>query len=170
MEVSEFLEKNLNLEDAVKALAGRKARAAAEGAKLLKVQNILILGADTIVELAGRVFGKPESADEAVEILGTLSGNTHRVITAIALFDPDRGREILDACTSYVTFRKLTSLEIADYIASGDPMDKAGAYGIQGQARQFISKFEGPIDNVMGLSVETLEKCLARGGWSVERN
>jgi len=110
----------------------------------------LVAGADTIVELDGRIFGKPVDADEARQMLLQLSGRTHNVYTGIALQDCPTGRQVSDfSCTS-VTFRALDEDEIAAYVATGSPMDKAGAYGIQDLSAIFAEKIEGCFYNVMG--------------------
>src|SRR5690606_14322423 len=132
VEVSEILEKNLNPVDAVRSLAERKSRAAAESLKPLKSQGFLVLTADTIVEIGGRILGKPSTAAEVKEFLDLLSGQKHRVITAVSLLELDQGKRVLDHERTEVQFRKLSAQEIAVYVASGEPMDKAGAYGIQG--------------------------------------
>jgi septum formation protein len=110
----------------------------------------LVAGADTIVELDGRIFGKPADADEAREMLRRLSGRTHNVYTGIALLDCPSGRMASDFSCTRVTFRALDEDEIAAYVASGAPMDKAGAYGIQDLSAIFAEKIEGCFYNVMG--------------------
>ncbi len=121
----------------------------------------LVLGADTVVECAGEILGKPSDQREACAMLRTLSGKTHRVITGYALA---RGGRILEsaAVTSRVTFHELSSVEIEHYVASGEPMDKAGAYGIQGLGGGFIAHVEGSCDNVMGLPLAAVVAALAR--------
>ncbi len=110
----------------------------------------IVAGADTIVELDGRIFGKPVDAEEARHMLLELSGRTHNVYTGIALQDCPTGRQASDfSCTS-VTFRALDEDEIDAYIATGSPLDKAGAYGIQDLSAIFAEKIEGCFYNVMG--------------------
>lgn len=141
-------------------MAQDKALAVSSGAP-----GAIVLGADTIVVCAGRILGKPAGADGARAMLAMLSGNTHVVITAFALV---RGSKILEteAVKSRVTFRALNRAEIDAYVAGGEPMDKAGAYGIQGIGGGFIAAVEGPRDNVMGLPVASVLAALARHGFS----
>ena len=114
-------------------------------------ENQIIIAADTIVVVDGRVLGKPQSPDHARQMLKSLSGRDHQVMTGIAV---RRGAQCA-VCTEVtdVTFRPLTDAEIDAYIATGEPMDKAGAYGIQGGAALFCEKLHGDYYNVMGLPV-----------------
>ena len=114
-------------------------------------ENEIIIAADTIVVVDGRVLGKPQSPDHARQMLKSLSGRDHQVMTGIAV---RRGSQCA-VCTEVtdVTFRPLTDAEIDAYIATGEPMDKAGAYGIQGGAALFCEKLHGDYYNVMGLPV-----------------
>jgi nucleoside triphosphate pyrophosphatase len=125
--------------------------------------DALVLGADTIVECAGEILPKPDDEADARRMLRALSGRTHTVVTAFALA---RGGAIAanEAVASRVTFRTLGDEEIGDYVASGEPMDKAGAYGIQGIGGGFISGVDGPRDNVMGLPVAAVLAALRREG------
>ncbi len=109
----------------------------------------IVLGADTIVYLDGEIIGKPADRKKAFEILKRLSGNTHKVYTGIALIKGERevtGFEVTD-----VTFRRLDDEEIKAYIETGEPMDKAGAYGVQEKGSLFVSRIEGDFYNVVGL-------------------
>lgn len=136
----------------VRRLAGEKARAGVAAAP----NDLPVLGADTIVVLNGEVLEKPRDEAHAAEMLAKLSGQTHQVMTAVALADRQR---LLDCLAiTEVTFRTLTAADIADYIASGEPMDKAGAYGIQGAGGNFVRKINGSYHAVVGLPlVETGE-------------
>ena len=114
-----------------------------------------VLGADTIVIAGETVMGKPGSRQQAIEMLLTLSGNTHQVITAVALVG---GHEVVRSQCSRVTFRTLTRQECEAYWETGEPRDKAGAYAIQGLAATFITRLEGSYSGVMGLPLyETTE-------------
>jgi DNA repair protein RadC len=121
----------------------------------------VILGADTIVTLDGRVFGKPADAAEAERMLAELSGRTHKVVTGFALVcaDGEATRVVKDSAVSLVRFHKLTAARIRAYVADGEPLDKAGAYGYQGEGRKLVQRVEGSEDNVIGLPMETL--CMA---------
>jgi septum formation protein len=114
-----------------------------------KTNSIAVLGADTTVTIDSQILGKPEDAADAARILRLLSGRTHRVITGVALVTPI-GVEVAAEATA-VRFLTLSEQEIAAYIAGGEPMDKAGAYGIQGYAARWIPRIEGCYFNVMGL-------------------
>ncbi|WP_436859062.1 Maf family protein [Citrobacter tructae] len=119
-------------------------------------RDLPVLGADTIVILNGEVLEKPRDAQHAALMLHKLSGQTHQVMTSVALAD---SQYVLDCLVvTDVTFRALTDADIADYIASGEPMDKAGAYGIQGRGGCFVRKINGSYHAVVGLPlVETYE-------------
>ncbi|ELY2853472.1 nucleoside triphosphate pyrophosphatase [Cronobacter dublinensis] len=139
-------------QDYVTRLARDKARAGVA----LAGRDLPVLGADTIVVLDGDVLEKPRDAAHAAEMLRRLSGQTHQVMTAVALADSLRVRERL--VITRVTFRALTAQDIAAYVESGEPMDKAGAYGIQGLGGCFVRSIEGSYHAVVGLPlVETWE-------------
>ncbi len=136
----------------VRRLASDKARAGVAVAP----QDLPVLGADTIVVLNNEVLEKPRDAAHAAQMLSQLSGQTHQVMTAVAL--ADSARELDCLVTTDVTFRNITAEEISHYIASGEPMDKAGAYGIQGLGGNFVRKINGSYHAVVGLPlVETNE-------------
>lgn len=134
----------------------RLAREKAQAGVAMVNQDLPVLGADTIVILNGEVLEKPRDAAHAAEMLGKLSGETHQVMTAVALADR---QNTLDALVvTDVTFRVLTEHDIAGYVASGEPSDKAGAYGIQGLGGCFVRKINGSYHAVVGLPlVETYE-------------
>ncbi|QGG10748.1 Maf family protein [Enterobacter cancerogenus] len=134
----------------------RLAREKAQAGVAQVPHDLPVLGADTIVILNGEVLEKPHDADHAARMLRNMSGQTHQVMTAVALAD---SQDVLDCLVvTDVTFRVLTDDEIAAYIASGEPMDKAGAYGIQGLGGCFVRKINGSYHAVVGLPlVETYE-------------
>ena len=134
----------------------RLAREKAQAGVAMVDQDLPVLGADTIVILNGEVLEKPRDAAHAAEMLGKLSGETHQVMTAVALADR---QNTLDALVvTDVTFRVLSEHDIAGYVASGEPLDKAGAYGIQGLGGCFVRKINGSYHAVVGLPlVETYE-------------
>ncbi len=111
----------------------------------------IILGADTTVELDGELLEKPADAADAARMLRRLSGRLHQVHTGICLASAEE--TVLDVATTEVTFAPLTAVEIDTYIASGEPFDKAGGYGIQGLASKFIERIDGCYFNVMGLPI-----------------
>jgi septum formation protein len=122
-----------------------------------------VLGADTVVECGGAILEKPIDAPDATRMLTTLSGRTHTVVTAFAI--AANGKIIAsEAVSSRVTFRPLTAQEIASYIETREPFDKAGAYGIQGIGGGFISRVDGSRDNVMGLPTDAVLAALRANG------
>ena len=128
--------------------------------------DALIIAADTIVVIDDRVLGKPRTEDEAALMLRTLRGRTHRVMTAVAVARGKRlvsGVELVD-----VTFRELTDAEITAYIATGEPMDKAGAYGIQGYGATIVRGIEGDYFAVMGLAIGRMIELIRRLGYRYE--
>lgn len=136
------------------------------GEVLLGGQSLAVLGADTTVTLDNAILGKPEDAADAARILRLLSGRTHRVITGVALVTA-KGVEVAAEATA-VRFLTLSDEDIVGYVATGEPMDKAGAYGIQGHAARWIPRIEGCYFNVMGLPLALvcalLESCAIEGG------
>ena len=141
------------------ALALAKARAAADGHAAGR-----FIGADTVVEADGRALGKPADAEEAAETLRLLRGREHRVLTALAAVDAATGREEAAHCVSRVTMREYADAEIAAYVASGAPFDKAGAYGVQDEAFAPAAEVRGCYLNVVGLPVCALFDLLDRVG------
>ena len=135
--------------DYVVRVARVKAR---HGTQLIAQRHLLprlVLAADTTLDLDGGIIGKPRDDADAVAILSRLSGRSHRVLTAVAL--ADGGRLEYTLCSSEVCFRTLEEAEIRHYVASGEPHDKAGAYGIQGRAAMFIAEIRGSHSGIVGL-------------------
>lgn len=145
--------------DYVLRLAREKATIAARQMPAQSDQSVCI-GADTTVVLGKHLLGKPESIEEARWMLRELSGQTHEVLTGIALVTTPNQRELTHVETTRVTFAVLSENEIESYIASGEPFDKAGAYGIQGLAGKYVTRIEGCYFNVMGLPVSRLWRML----------
>lgn len=121
-------------------------------------QDAVVIGCDTLVILNGKIFGKPKDKSEAKNMLKELSGKTHEVITGCAVFCGEK--HISFSEVSKVTFFNLTDDEIEEYVSSGEPLDKAGAYGIQGKAALFVEKIDGDYNNIVGLPVARLNKYL----------
>lgn len=140
-------------------VATDKAKAAAE-----RAGDGLIIAADTIVVLEDRVLGKPSDAKEAESMLGMLSGRIHHVITGLVVLDAGSKRMTAKAADTKVWFRKLSTGEIRSYVASGEPFDKAGAYGIQGLGALLVERIEGCYFNVVGLPLSLLSEMLADNG------
>ena len=137
-------------------LALLKARAVAQ-----HYSEGVIIGADTLVSLNGRLLGKPADDTDAMAMLTQLSGTSHEVVTGVALVDASTERTVVWAETTQVYFRKLHRTEIADYIATGEAADKAGAYGIQERGAAFVSRIEGCYFNVVGLPLASLVEHLS---------
>ena len=127
----------------------------------------LIIGADTIVYLDGVFLGKPENPEEAVTMLVSLSGKTHSVFTGVALLDTSTGVLMSDYEESHVKFYCLSGSVIDEYVESGEPLDKAGAYGIQGKGAALIAGYSGSWSNIVGLPTELLSEMLRKKGYSV---
>lgn len=167
VKVSENIDENLNLEENASQIATVKVLGAVEQNKLLKSHGFLVLSADTVVGVGDKILGKPRNAQEALEFLRLLSGKTHRVVTGLALYETGLGRLWSGAEVTLVTFRPLSDPEIQTYIQTGEPMDKAGAYGIQGQAAKFVSETIGSYSNVVGLPIELLKKVCKDMNWAL---
>lgn len=151
-------------------MAGEDARAYAMRLAREKAQAVAayyprsyVLGADTIVVVNGEVLGKPKDHADAQRMLRLLSARGHEVTTAVSLIAPDARLETR-ACTTKVYFRELTEDEIQQYVASGEPMDKAGAYAIQGGASRWTDRIEGEWSNVVGLPLSLVTDLLRTNG------
>ena len=151
--------------------AVRIARAKAAGATTRVVQRRLqlypVLAADTTVVLDDEVIGKPRDAGHAAQVLATLAGREHRVITAVAVSMGDQVESSVS--TSSVEFRALSAAEIQGYIASGEPFEKAGAYAIQGRAAAFVTRIDGSYSGIMGLPLAETAELLRKVGIDVLR-
>lgn len=145
--VDETKEENETPESYVKRLAKLKAQAGQR--MLLQAKQKPVLGADTIVVLDGRVFGKPKDKEEAFAMLMALSGRTHQVMTAVAVVT-DSSEKVV-CCCSKVSFREIDPGEARAYGETGEPMDKAGAYAVQGIGAVFVKKIEGSYSGIVGL-------------------
>ncbi|MGB8957302.1 MAG: Maf family protein [Tumebacillaceae bacterium] len=155
-----------NPQQAVQELAYRKASAVAntlDGSEPGRV----VLGADTIVVVDGEILGKPADRDDAARMLRLLSGRAHAVYTGIALVETGGGRVVRDVRGTEVVMKELRDEQIQAYISTGEPMDKAGAYAIQGKAVQFITEIHGDYTNVVGLPVSMTADRLAEFGFDV---
>ena len=120
-----------------------------------RIETGIIIAADTIVVLENEVLGKPDDPEHAREMLGRLNGRTHKVISGVVVKEA-RKMALLDACESFVHIRKMDEDEIANYVATGEPLDKAGSYAIQGIGRQYVEWVEGDYFNVVGLPLHQL--------------
>jgi len=161
--------------DFAERLAREKARAA-----ITHWPDAFVLGSDTVVVVDGEILGKPQDAEDATRMLRLLSGRTHQVITGVCLIAPlrtenrqlrtgsenrsEEASEKTDSETTLVTMNSITEEDIASYIANGEPMDKAGAYAIQGVASRWIPRIEGDYFNVVGLPVSLVYRMLQEQG------
>ena len=150
---------DLNPEKLAMTLAYGKAKEVSE-----RIKEGIILGIDTFVVFNNKKLGKPKSKEEAFETLKVLSGKIHEVYSGIAIINCETGVEIKDFEVTKVKFRKLNDDEINSYIKTGEPMDKAGAYGIQGLGSIFVEKVDGCYTNVVGFPVYNIYKNLKKLG------
>ncbi len=174
--VSEILDKNLNSNEQIIDIARRKARTCWQ---ILRDQSPadpridktmdLILAADTMVCLNEQILGKPKDEKMAFHYLSSLSGRTHQVKTAVHFIDLESSEEESLIETTEVSFRTLMDHEILSYISTGEPMDKAGAYAIQGLGGKFVSGFQGDYNNVVGLPLHAIEKVFKIKSWICKR-
>lgn len=153
-ETDETLPSGMHPEKGVEVLAIRKGEAVA---RELSKDN-LVISSDTLVELGGEPLGKPDSESDAVKMLLRLSGKTHNVHTGVAVhYD---GRVYSGVDTAHVTFKEISESEAWDYVETGEPMDKAGSYAIQGIGNKFVAKFEGNFDTIVGLGRDLTAKLI----------
>jgi septum formation protein len=157
--VDEDLQYPADPEQHVRVLSRRKAEDVAG-----RLSSGIVLGADTIVVLNEHILGKPADEEQAAEMLAMLSGRTHQVYTGLTLIDTARNVYVSHVEVTAVTFRELTEKEIAAYAATGEPLDKAGAYGIQGRGALLVSGIKGCYFNVVGLPLAGLLKALRQLG------
>ena len=157
-DVDESVSPGLTPAQVVESLSARKGEAVAAEA----APGDLVHSADTVVALDGAILGKPRDRAEAEAMLTALSGRTHQVYTGVTLLQD--GRRLTEHEVTAVTFRPLSPEEIAAYVSTGEPMDKAGAYGIQGLGALLVGRLEGDYFNVMGLPLCRLGEMLAQFG------
>jgi len=141
--------------DYARSVALLKARSVAAG-----LDSEVVVGADTIVVLDGVVFGKPSSQAEARGMLERLSGRTHTVLTAVAAVDAAAGVSLVAHDAARLTLRELSEADLDWYLATGEPMDKAGAYALQGEAVRFVTRVEGDRETVIGLPTRLVRRLL----------
>lgn len=154
-EVDEHVPASLPVTSVVRELAGRKARAVA-GTRMTGT----VVGADTAVAIVGRVLGKPADAADATRMLRLLRGRPHTVATGVAVIDVERGREAVEVAVATVTMRDYSDDEITAYVATGEPLDKAGGYAIQGAGGALVAGVAGRVDTVIGLPLDVVRRLL----------
>jgi septum formation protein len=158
VQVSSVAESRRPDEDAIR-FATRLAREKAEDVFARRAPGVIVLGADTVVLCDGEVMGKPADAADATRMLLRLSGRTHQVVTGVAVVWGPGSAEVAAELT-HVTMRTISPQEVADYVAGGEPMDKAGAYAIQGHAGRWIPRINGCYFNVVGLPLALVTSLL----------
>lgn len=157
--ITSDVDENIDIAEApllVRELALLKASAVAK----IAGGDCLVIGADTVVSIDGQVLGKPMNIYDAKRMLRLLSGRAHQVYTGVCVTDVKTGRSVCKSARTDVLFRRLSKRQIRSYIATKEPMDKAGAYAIQGGAAQFVRCISGSCDNVVGLPVGLLREIL----------
>ena len=160
-EVEEVCSSNLSPEKNAMVLGRKKAEWVAN-----RHPRHWVIGADTLVVLKNEIIGKPANIDDAFQILRRLSGREHNVITGVAVVHSNT----LSAVTvSKVRIKSLTDNEIVSYVNSGEPMDKAGAYAIQGEGASLVEGYEGSYSNIVGLPINTLKDLLQKAGFSFDK-
>jgi len=164
--VEEIVDPGLKPHEVVADLAAQKAH---DVLKTVNTDDTIVLGADTIVVLDDEVIGKPRSKSEAHEMLLKLSARKHIVYTGVKILGAGNAKHIVLGATetSYVSFRKLEPQEITAYIETGEPMDKAGAYALQGTGSAFVEKIEGCFTNVIGLPIPKTVSLLRQAGVTI---
>lgn len=155
--VKEDIKENIPPYEVAVEIAHNKAQSIAESID----DDAIIIAADTIV-VAERILGKPTDEENAYQMLKELSGRSHEVVTGMAIIQRPINKVVIDYCVTRVFFKELTDLEIRKYIATGEPMDKAGAYGIQGRAALFVEGIEGDYFNVVGIPLYKLQQLLTK--------
>jgi septum formation protein len=150
-------------------MAERLAREKAEAvvAQLGRMPRRIVLGSDTIVVLGEEVLGKPRDPEHAFALLRKLAGRTHLVMTGVAVVETDTGRARSQVVQSRVTLREADDAELREYVASGESLDKAGAYALQGEGRRFVAGVEGSESNVIGLPLEETRELLEDAGMEI---
>ncbi len=166
-DVDETIDGNPTPQEYVTGLAKQKAEAVLSRLDASQKRTTLVIAADTIVVMDDQILGKPQDAEDARETLEKLSGRSHKVYTGVAVVALDtngRTRIQTDLAVSDVFFRKLHSKEIAAYIKTGEPMDVAGSYALQGIASCFVERIEGCVTNIIGLPVPKVVSLLRENG------
>lgn len=148
----------------VRRLASAKARLAADDA-IQNGERAMVIAADTVISLGRQILGKPSDGDDARRMLRLLSGKTHEVLTGLSIVNVPAGPEALHVETTHVTFLQLSEKDVREYVATGEPLGKAGAYAIQGIGGRFITRIEGCYFNVVGLPLASLWSSLRACGW-----
>ncbi|WP_282941271.1 Maf family protein [Paenibacillus sp. RC67] len=166
-DVNEDTEPGLRPDEIVEQLSSRKALAVCEMYKKEHRTDGIVIGSDTIVVVDGEVLGKPKDKQDAFRMLNSLQGRKHEVFTGVACIDLSTGQQLVSHHVTSVYMKTLTPTQIERYIDTGEPMDKAGSYGIQGLGATIIERIDGDYFNVVGLPVSLLSDLLERLGIAV---
>jgi len=126
------------------------------------LQNAIVIGSDTLIEFDQKKIGKPTNANEAKQILAGLQGRRHCIWTAVFMIDTQQNRSEVSICKIEVKMKPMTDTEISDYVATGEPLDKAGAYAVQGEGRRFIQELKGDYLAAVGLPLEAITRFVKR--------
>lgn len=153
--IEECLSDNVLPSELVKNLAFKKANDVAG-----KVENAIIISADTVAVQNKNILGKPKDPHDAWRILSLLSNSEHTIITGVCIMDIPSKKKLLRIDRTCIKMRKITEEEIAVYVRTGEPMDKAGAYAVQGEGKKFVEKIEGSYSNAVGLPLEIVQEML----------
>jgi septum formation protein len=167
---SESFDENLTLDENLKAVAETKVMTVVSRLSARKLKGKVILGADTVVAVGKAVLGKPKNVHDAKRMMGLLNGKIHVVKTGFCLFCPDQKKKVRRVITTKVGFRKLSKADIQWYVNSREPFGKAGGYGIQGLARNFVNYLSGDFLNVVGLPLTAVREELRKHRWYVTGN
>lgn len=162
VEVSEIPDKNINAKEQILDIARRKARAAFASLHTKVEGAFLVLASDTEVVLDGELQGKPLDLNHAAATLRRLSGRPHEVMTAVVFIHSPSGTEYSQIETTHIQFRTLSEQEVQDYVASGEPMDRAGSYAIQGLGGKLVQTIQGDFENVVGLPMNVVLSLLKK--------
>lgn len=160
--VEEVVAEDMTPGEVVESLSHQKASDVA----ISRPEVDLVLGADTVVVSEGRILGKPVDSEDARRMLQALSGRWHQVFTGFTLVSPKTGRTVSGFTVSDVRFRELTEAEIAAYVATGEPLDKAGGYGIQERGALLVAEIRGDYSNIVGLPLPAVAAAWRELGWS----
>lgn len=166
-DVNEDTVPGLSPAEVVEQLSSRKAAAVCEMYKEQQQNDGIVIGSDTIVVLNGEILGKPKDKEDAFRMLNGLQGREHHVYSGVACIDLSTGKQIVSHQVTLVYMKPLTKTQIERYIDTGEPMDKAGSYGIQGLGATIVERIEGDYFNVVGLPVSLLSDLLQQFGIAV---
>lgn len=152
-EIEEPINNDILPVDLVQSLALLKAMDVAK-----RVDNAIIIAADTLIAHGKRIWGKPRDLQDAGRMLSLLSNSEHNIISGICILDKPSEKKILRFGSTYIKMRSITKEEIDEYVKTGEPLDKAGAYAIQGEGRKFVERIEGSYSNAVGLPLEIIQE------------